>query len=111
MSRFPFIIMLTVLLSLTGCMHQPPMYQPSPYGQQMYGAPGGYVQPGTLVIPPSSAPPYQPGSTYDNSIKPDDFKRENGSNSDGKFYEGDGGVPPAKDPDPTNAPFTRDLGT
>ncbi len=111
MSRFPFIIMLSAVLSLIGCMHQPPMYQSNPYGQQMYGAPGGYAQPGTIVIPPSNAPPYQPGSTYDNNIKPDDFKRDNGTNSDGKFYDSDGGVPPAKDPDPQNAPFKGDFGT
>ena len=109
MSRFPLLFIIFIAaFNLMGCMHQPPMYQASPYGQQMYGAPGGYTQPGTLVIPPSSAPAYQPGATFDSNIKTDDFERDNGSSSDGKFYE-DGGVPPAKDPDP-NAPFKNDLG-
>lgn len=110
MSRFPSLtFMLVSVFSLTGCMHQQPMYQPSPYGQQMYGAPGGYAPPGTLVIPQSSAPPYQPGGTYDSDIKPDDFKSESGSSTDDKFYD-EGGVPPAKDADPNAAPFTRDIG-
>ena len=110
MSRFPLpAVTLVTVFSLTGCMYQQPMYQPAPYGQQMYGAPGSYAPPGTLVIPQSNAPPYQPGATYDNNIETDDFKTDDSSSTDGKFYEG--GVPPAKDPDPNNAPFTRDFGT
>jgi hypothetical protein len=103
--------MLLTVFSLMGCMYQQPMYQPGPYGQQMYGAPGSYAPPGTLVIPQSNAPPHSPGSTFDNDLKEDDFKRdENGSSTDEQFYN-DKGVPLGKDPDPNNsAPFNRDLG-
>lgn len=112
MSRFPLLtVMLVPVFSLAGCMYQQPMYQPNPYGQQMYGAPGGYAPPGTLVIPPSNATPYTPGSTFDNSIKPDDFKSEGSSSTDDKFYGNEEGVPPGKDPDPSNTPFIRDIGT
>jgi hypothetical protein len=82
-------------------MYQQPMYQPAPYGQQMYGAPGSYAAPGTMVIPPSNVTPYTPGATgtYDSNIKSDDFKADdNGSTSGGgRFFGEDGGVPTPKD--------------
>ncbi len=119
MSRFPYrfvcasVLVCTVTL-LTGCMYQQPMYQPGPYGQQMYGAPGGYAQPGTMVIPQSNIAPYPPGSvnTYDSNTKPDDFEAERGS-SDGRFFGEDGGVPPGKDPGPDSGDqrFNREFGT
>jgi hypothetical protein len=84
MSRFPsqLICASTVIALLSansGCMYQQPMYQPGPYGQQMYGAPGGYVQPGTMVVPPSNGTPYPPGSTYDPAPRADDFNAEKGT--------------------------------
>ncbi len=103
MSRFPSRLMLNSVLSacgltLSGCMYQQPMYQPAPYGQQMYGAPGGFTQPGTMVIPPSNAPPYQPGATgtYESNPRTDDFKAAP-SQGDGRFFGEDGGVPTPKD--------------
>lgn len=114
MSRFPLFFLSTssviVLISAnSGCMYQQPMYQPSPYGQQMYGAPGGYVQPGTMVVPPSNGTPYPPGSTYDSAPRADDFNAEKG----GKFFGEDGGVPTPKDTgsDTGVQQFNRDLGT
>jgi hypothetical protein len=100
MSRLPLRCFLLLPIAIVGCMNQP-MYQQYPYGQQMYG-PQGYTQPGTLVIPPNNAAPYEPGgggTTYENnSPGADDFQRDNGSEDD-KFYpNGAGGVPPAKDP-------------
>lgn len=117
MSRFPSRVIcastMSMLLSATnGCMYQQPMYQPNPYGQQMYGAPGGYVQPGTMVVPPSNATPYPPGSTYDPAPGADDFNAEKGT-SGGKFFGEDGGVPTPKDTgtDTGVQEFNRDLGT
>ena len=119
MSRFPSRVLRGGVLVfttnfLTGCMYQQPMYQPAPYGQQMYGAPGGYVQPGTMVIPPSNVNPYPPGgaNTYDNNTRTDDFEAENGS-SDGRFFGEDGGVPPGKEPGPDSGDqrFNREFGT
>ena len=65
MSRFPtkFAAPLS-LLALAGCMY-PPMYQQGPYGQQMYGPQSNFAPSGTIVVPPSNAPLFQPGgSTY-----------------------------------------------
>lgn len=103
MFRLPSQLALLFLLLGSGCMHQP-MYQPG-YGQPMYGP--GYAAPGTIVVPQSNAPPYVPGSTYDNPN--DDFK-SNGSTKDGRFFseDGEGGVPPAKDPDASGEPFNND---
>lgn len=79
----------------------------------MYGVPGGYAQPGTLVIPPSNAPPYQPGATgtYDNDVKPDDFDAGSGS-SDGRFFPEDGSVPQPRDSGAGSGdePFNREFG-
>ena len=103
MSRFPSRISVpAIALFVTGCMYQQPMYQNGPYGQNMYGQPmynsqGGYVQPGTIVVPPSNSAP-QPlgGSTYDPK---DDFKAEDSrTNNDGRFYGDDEGAPLPKDP-------------
>ena len=102
MSRFPSRRIFTGALAISslilpGCMYQQPMYQPSPYGQQMYGAPGAYSQPGNIVIPQSNAPPYQPNTnTYDSNPKADDFKAEPNPPGD-QFFRGDGGVPAPKD--------------
>ena len=84
-------------------MYQQPMYQNGSYGQNMYGQPmynsqGGYVQPGTIVVPPSNSAP-QPlgGSTYDPK---DDFKAEDTGTNDGRFFRNDDGdgAPLPKDP-------------
>lgn len=80
MSRFPIKIAAPLsLFALAGCMY-PPMYQQGPYGQQMYGPQGNFAPSGTLVVPPSNAPLFQPGgSTYSSpGITPsqaDDFKK------------------------------------
>lgn len=106
MFRLPSQFALLLLLA-SGCMYQP-MYQPG-YGQPMYG-PGGYAQPGTMVVPQSNAPPYNPGSTYDANPS-DDFKSNDSSAKDGRFFSGDddGGVPPARDPNASGSePFNRD---
>lgn len=107
MSRLPWIFALLLMFVSAGCMNQP-MYQPG-YGQPMYGqpmyGPGGYSQPGTLVVPPSNAPAYAPNSTYDNPN--DDFKTDSGS-KDPRFFGGDEGkVPDPKDPN-SDEPFNRD---
>ena len=63
MSRFPNkSAAILSLLALTGCMY-PPMYQQGPYGQQMYGPQGNFAPSGTIVVPPSNAPLYQPGGS------------------------------------------------
>ena len=119
MSRLPSRFAVLPLLAIAGCMNQP-MYQPYPYGQPMYAPQNGYTQPGTLVIPPSSGTPYQPGgNTYEGDpAGADDFTRDTGSgtgtgNGTGKFFGEDpgGGVPTPKEPSPagTNAPLTDDL--
>lgn len=119
MSRFPSHVCSATVLSLLtiftgGCMYQQPMYQPGAYGQQMYGAPGGYVQPGTMVIPPSNGNPYPPAgtNTYDSNTRPDDFNAEKGTSgeSGGKFFGEDGGVPNPKDSGTGDQQFNRDLG-
>ena len=117
MSRFPsqFICayaLIALISANSGCMYQQPMYQPGPYGQQMYGAPGGYVQPGTMVVPPSNGTPYPPASTYDPVPRADDFNAEKGT-SGGKFFGEDGGVPTPKETgsDTGVQQFNRDLGT
>ena len=91
-----------VLLScflLAGCMW-PGMYYGSPYRQPMYAPPGVVNQtpPGTLVIPESNAPPYEPGRTYDSD--PDDDFRRSDDDRDGRFYGSD---------DDDNAPLPKDL--
>lgn len=105
MSRLPSLFILVLISIASGCMYQQPMYQPG-YGQQMY-APGGYAQPGTLVVPQSNAPAYVPGSTYDN---PDDFKTDKAGGTDPRFFSGDddGKVPSPRDPTP-GEPFNGDL--
>ncbi len=113
MSRLPSRFALLPLLAIAGCMNQP-MYQPYPYGQPMYAPQNGYTQPGTLVIPPSSGTPYQPGgNTYEGDpARTDDFSRDTGTGT-GKFFGEDagGGVPTPKEPSPggTNAPLKDDL--
>ena len=110
MSRLPWLFASLLMCVSAGCMNQP-MYQPG-YGQPMYGqpmyGPGGYSQPGTLVVPPSNAPAYVPGSTYDSNPN-DDFK-SNDTSKDPRYFggEGDGNVPTPRDPNVTE-PFSRDL--
>ena len=107
------------LIALAGCMH-PPMYQQGPYGQQMYGPQGNFAPSGTIVVPPSNAPPYQPdGSTY--SIpgttpgQADDFKKPVDANGNRYFTPPDESVPLPSDPgtgDGTGTgarPFSSDL--
>jgi len=104
-ARFAFFA--SVLL-IAGC------YQPSPYGgwqgqQQPYMAPQpGYMQsPGTLVIPPSNAPLSAPGTPTDmyeggvGNEERDGFR----NNSDGSFFEPDGGVPRPVEPGSGADPF------
>ena len=92
-----FVLLLTITL-LSGCF--PGMYHP--YGHPMYAPPrtlnhGGA---GSLVIPESNEPPYEPGtSTYDRDPE-DDFDREGGG----------GGVPLPKDNSPFFEEDDEDLG-
>lgn len=98
MSRFPIRITAPLsLFALAGCMY-PPMYQQGPYGQQMYGPQGNFAPSGTLVVPPSNAPLYQPGgSTY--SIpgttpgQADDFKKPADADGGRFFTPSDDKVP------------------
>jgi hypothetical protein len=112
MSSFPSRVMLmTSALGLSGCMYQPPMYQQGPYGSPTYGNPG-YMQPGTLVVPPAGNS-YQlaPGSTYD-SNGVDDFKKENGTTSDDRFFErNEDKVPDPKEPGTFNNDLSVPSGT
>lgn len=115
MSRLPSRFAVLSLLAMAGCMNQP-MYQPYPYGQQMYAPQNGYGQPGTLVIPPSGTVPYQPGGTYEGDpATSDQFKRDTGTGTGtgtGQFFGDDtGGVPTPREPstDDDAAPFTNDL--
>lgn len=97
MSRFPtkFAAPLS-LLALAGCMY-PPMYQQGPYGQQMYGPQGNFAPSGTIVVPQSNAPLYEPGgSTFSTPGttpgKVDDFDKPAGTN-DGRFFNPEDKVP------------------
>ena len=87
------------------------MYYGNPYGQPMYappqminqGVPGVPGAPGSLYIPESSAPAYDP-STYEADPRDpaDDFNKSNGN---GRFFEAD------EDPVPLpNGGRTEDLG-
>lgn len=73
------------LTALAGCYHHPYMNYGSPYGQPMYAPPQNLNQgaPGTLYIPESNAPPYDP-STYDDDI--DDWRKSPDSGGDGSFF-------------------------
>lgn len=92
-------------LFLSGCMN-PGMYYGNPYGQPMYAPPqminqGVIGNPGSLIIPESSGPAYNPsGSTYDDSDLGDPTDGFEKADEDGQFY----GAP--KDDDV--APFPRD---
>ena len=122
MSRFPLkFTALVSLLALAGCMH-PPMYQQqAPYGQQMYAPQGNFPPSGTMVIPPSNAPLYQPGgSTYSNPGTPstpstpaqsDDFKKPSGSSDPRYFGPDEQQVPLPSDPGTGSGsqPFSNDL--
>lgn len=118
MSRFPlkFAVPLSLFV-LVGCMY-PPMYQQGPYGQQMYGPQGNIAQPGTIVVPPSNAPLYQPGgatySTPGTPNQPDDFNKPADS-TDGRFFSPDDKVPLPSDAGSGTGtdtrPFSNDLDT
>lgn len=102
------------LLAVSGC-YNPYMHRQPPYGQPMYGQPQmmSPTAPGTLVIPDSNAPPYDPaspGSTYEDAT--DDWQRSP-DYDDGQFYRRDdteGGVPQPREPG-NSAPFDNDLGS
>ena len=91
MSGFPlrFVASLSVL-SLIGCY--PPMYQQGPYGQQMYGPQGNFPPSGTIVVPPSNAPLYAPGSTFSPPAQTDSFSKPEES-KDQRYFGSDGNVP------------------
>lgn len=118
MSRFPLkFTALVCLLTLAGCMH-PPMYQQPPYGQQMYAPQGNFPPSGTMVIPPSNAPLYQPGgSTYSTPStpgtpsQPDDFKKPGAATDPRYFGPDEQQVPLPSDPGtaPGSQPFSNDL--
>ena len=85
------------LLTMAGC-YSPYMNYGYPHGQQIYAPPQnlGQPAPGTLVIPESSAPPYDPGgaSTYEDDI--DDWRKSQDGTGSGSFFEEDqdDGLPP-----------------
>ena len=87
------LVVLSVSLLSTGCLNPwygygRPYGYGNPYGQQYAPPPSPNSNPGSLYIPESNAPPYEP--TYNE--KADDFDK---SGSDGQFYEG--GVPQPQD--------------
>ncbi len=105
----------SVLVAASGCMYpQGPGAYPGngyPYPQQpMYAPPQNLNAPGTLVIPPSSAPAYNPapnGSTYENSPL-DDWKTPANSGTSGSGTSGDD-VPKPRDPgSSSDSPFYDD---
>jgi len=86
-----------IAMLATGCMG-PGMYYGNPYSQPMYAPPqmlnqGTIGPPGSLIIPESSGPAYDPEKTYQNDpgAPADDFDKANG----GPFYGTDNeeGVP------------------
>jgi hypothetical protein len=102
---------------VAGCMY-PSNYYGNQYPQQMYSPPGNLSQPGTLYIPPSNAPPYNPAnspSTYD---EPTDTwsNPDTGSDSDSRFFGEDGDDSPVPDPRDAGSgtrsePFGGDFGS
>lgn len=82
----------------------------------MYAPQGNFAQPGTIYVPPSNAPPYEPG-TYSNpttpgSTNPTDSFGKPAEPGDGRFFPGEDKVPPPKDAAPgsdTKPPFAGDL--
>lgn len=101
--RFAQILIPAGLILISGCMN-PGMYYGNPYGQPMYAPPqminqGAGGNPGSLFIPESSAPAYNPsGSTYDEpglGDQTDGFDKVD-ENGDGRYFgagDDDGGVP------------------
>ncbi|MFN8706435.1 MAG: hypothetical protein ACK526_15385 [Planctomyces sp.] len=97
-------------LTLCGCFHNPGgsgyMGQPYPYQQPMYSAPGysapgSFAAPGTMVVPPSNDPLYNPapsgsgsGKTFDYNDNPPAGNSDR-KNTDTPFY------PDKEDPVPT----------
>lgn len=80
-----------------------------PYQQPMYAPPQNLSPPGTLVIPPSNAPLYNPsngGSTYEADPK-DDWQPGTSGSGSGMFDSEPGGVPTPKDPG-GSSPFYQD---
>lgn len=106
-----------LLCCTVGCMY--PSYGPGytgyPYQQPMYAPPQNLTAPGTLVVPPSNAPLYSPGtnngSTYERDPA-DTWQSPSGSGSSGGgMFEGNDAdkVPAPKDPGAgSNSPFYND---
>ncbi|MEJ7595098.1 MAG: hypothetical protein WKF77_26535 [Planctomycetaceae bacterium] len=97
------------------------MYQQAPYGQQMYSPQGNFAPSGTIVVPPSNAPLYQPGgSTYSipstTPTQTDDFKKPVNNDGD-RFFSPDENVPlpsdagTGADKGSGTRPFSSDLDT
>jgi hypothetical protein len=91
---------------LAGCMY-PSNYYGNPYQQPMYGPPGTMQQqPGTLFIPPSDAPAYDPGaapSTYDEPTDTWSNPSSGGGSGDSRFF--------GEDPQDNLVPDPRDAGS
>lgn len=94
-----------LMMSITGCLN-PGMYRnyPGAYGQPMYAPPQSInpAAPGSLYIPESQGPAYNPGGTLDDfggtydEDPEDDFRRP----EDDRFFEPDGAdsVPTPREP-------------
>ncbi|MEZ6059192.1 MAG: hypothetical protein R3C19_02405 [Planctomycetaceae bacterium] len=106
------------VLPVAGC-YNPYMYPRGPYGAQpMYAPPQNLAPsaPGTLYIPESNAPPYEPSSpgtnTYEDAT--DTWQPSPGTNGgDGQFYQrndSEGGVPNPREVNPNGNMFDSDLG-
>ena len=108
------------LVLITGCM-QPSMGPGYMYGPQyQYPQPGfapmnNFGAPGTLVVPPSNAPLYDPGQsssggTYENDPKDTWTTPSNPTGSDGGMFDDGGLVPAPRDPQSggSNSPFYED---
>jgi hypothetical protein len=111
MSGFPLrIVALLFVLSSIGCY--PPMYQQAPYGQQMYGPQGNFAPSGTIVVPPSNAPLYAPGSTYTAPSQTDSFAKP-AESKDERYFGSEGSVPLPSDAGTGTGtrPFDNDLQT
>jgi len=100
-TRLHTIVGFVMITLMCGCM-RPYNYYGNPYQQPMYGPPANLSpQPGTLYIPPSNAPPYDPQggpSTYD---EPTDTWSNPGSATDSRFFgedADDNPVPNPRDP-------------
>ena len=98
------ILLLAAPLFAAGCYHpyqwplRPPGYMPPQQYAPRHLTPGA---PGSLVIPPSNAPLYEPGSSLDSDSSPSTYEYDEDSDdwnsgSSGEFYEDD--VPKPQEP-------------